>query len=106
MKRVPATEFKARCLELMDRVSEKRETYVITKRGKAVAKLVPVEWKRRELLFGRLRGMAEEVGDIVSPVVPASAWKTLQEWDAINASRPAHPPGRARPPRRRRGPAS
>ena len=104
MARIPATEFKARCLELMDRVSEKRETYVITKRGKAVAKLVPVEWKSAEPLFGRMRGMAEEVGDIVSPIVPAAAWETLQEWDELNASRPARPHRRAR--RRRRRPVS
>jgi prevent-host-death family protein len=37
---VPAASFKARCLELMDRVRETRETYVITKHGKPVAKLV------------------------------------------------------------------
>jgi len=34
MGNVPATEFKAKCLELMDRVAERRETFVITKRGK------------------------------------------------------------------------
>ncbi len=33
MTDIPATEFKAKCLELMDRVAERRETYVITKRG-------------------------------------------------------------------------
>jgi prevent-host-death family protein len=101
MARIPATEFKARCLELMDRVSEKRETYVITKRGKPVAKLVPVEWKPGEPLFGRMRGMAEEVGDIVSPVVPADAWEILQEWDELNAAPSAPPPRRAKPGRRR-----
>jgi prevent-host-death family protein len=65
MARVPATEFKARCLELMDRVAQKRVTYVITKRGRAVPRLVPVERKRDEPLFGRVRGMAEQAGDIV-----------------------------------------
>jgi prevent-host-death family protein len=40
---VPATEFKAKCLELMDRVAEGRETYVITKRGRPVAKLVTAD---------------------------------------------------------------
>ena len=43
MAKVPATEFKAKCLELMDRVSERHETFIITKRGRPVAKLVPVE---------------------------------------------------------------
>jgi prevent-host-death family protein len=96
MARIPATEFKARCLELMDRVSEKRETYVITKRGKPIAKLVPVEWKPGEPLFGRMRGMAEEVGDIMAPVLPDGAWEVLKEWDELTSSRPAKARRRAR----------
>ena len=101
--RVPATEFKARCLELMDRVSERRETYVITKRGKAVAKLVPVEWKPGQPLFGRMRGMAEEVGDIVSPVMPEGASQVLTEWDELNAHAPATARRRGRTRGRTRG---
>lgn len=99
MGNVGATEFKAKCLELMDRVAERRETFVITKRGKPVAKLVPVEAKRGESLFGRLRHMVDEVEDITSPVVPFEAWETLKEWDELNAS---DSPGRkaARRPRR------
>ena len=100
MARIPATEFKARCLELMDRVAEKRETYVITKRGKPVARLVPVAWNAKDPLFGRLRGMAVEVGDIMSPVVPADAWDTLREWDELNAPDPVK--ARRRPKRARR----
>jgi prevent-host-death family protein len=101
MARVAATEFKARCLELMDRVAERRETFVITKRGKAVAKLVPMERKAEEALFGRLRGMAEEVGDITRPVVPADAWETLKEWDALNATNPSKGQRRTKPRRSR-----
>lgn len=55
-----ATEFKAKCLKLMDR----KETVVVTKRGKVVARLVP-EVTKREPIFGRWKGMAEEVGDII-----------------------------------------
>ena len=43
MTNIPATEFKAKCLALMDRVAERQESYVITKRGKPVARLVPLE---------------------------------------------------------------
>jgi len=106
MARVPATEFKARCLELMDRVAERRETYVITKRGKPVARLVPVEWKAKEPLFGRLRGMAVEIGDIMTPVVPADAWETLKEWDELNAPGPARARRRPKRARRKRSPTA
>ena len=40
---VGAAEFKARCLELVDRVRESRAEFVITRHGTPVAKLVPVE---------------------------------------------------------------
>jgi prevent-host-death family protein len=103
MARIPATEFKARCLELMDRVSERRETYVITKRGKAVAKLVPLEWKPGQPLFGRMRGMSEDVGDIVGPVMPGGASEVLKEWDDLNSPDLAKARRRQRPARRTRG---
>ena len=51
-----AAEFKARCLELMDRVRETRVEYVITKHGKPVAKLVPVGEANRPSFFGALKG--------------------------------------------------
>ena len=38
---IPASEFKAKCLALLDEVAQKRETLVVTKRGKPVAKVVP-----------------------------------------------------------------
>jgi len=85
--KIPATEFKAKCLELMDRVAEHRTTYVITKRGKPVAKLVPIERTGDEPLFGRLRGMAEEAGDIVGPVVAPSTWRTLEAWEDLETTR-------------------
>ena len=50
---IPATEFKATCLALLDRVAERRESFVITKRGKPVAKLVPLaatKQKRKSLI--------------------------------------------------------
>ncbi len=83
MPNVPATEFKAKCLELMDRVAERRETYVITKRGKPVAKLVPLESTPKDSIFGWLRGCGTIVGDIISPATPPTAWETLEEWDEM-----------------------
>ena len=51
-----AAEFKATCLELMDRVRETGVEYVVTKHGKPVAKLVPyVEPKPRKVV-GSMKG--------------------------------------------------
>lgn len=67
MRKIGAGEFKARCLTLMEKVRSTREPLVITKRGKPVAKLVPVEDEKDEF-FGRLKGMFRVVGDIEAPI--------------------------------------
>ncbi len=72
---IPAGEFKAKCLKLMDQVRESGQEIVITKRGKPVAKLVPLEPKERPPLFGCMKGSIEILGDIISPIDV--------EWDAM-----------------------
>lgn len=51
-----AAEFKARCLDLMDRVRETGVEYVVTKHGRPVAKLVPYAASTRQPLFGSMKG--------------------------------------------------
>jgi prevent-host-death family protein len=53
---VPAAEFKATCLELMDRVRETGVEYVVTKHGRPVAKLVPYVESKPRGMFGALKG--------------------------------------------------
>ncbi|HEU5232706.1 MAG TPA: type II toxin-antitoxin system Phd/YefM family antitoxin [Terriglobales bacterium] len=77
MKTIPAGEFKSKCLQLMDKVQRTRRPITITKRGKPVAKLVPVEQEQDEW-FGRLRGEMKIVGDIVSPIDPPEAWESTR----------------------------
>ncbi|MGA2355765.1 MAG: type II toxin-antitoxin system Phd/YefM family antitoxin [Terriglobales bacterium] len=77
MKKIAAGEFKARCLALMEDVRSTREPLVITKRGKPVAKLVPIEDKKDDWI-GRLNGKMRIVGDIESPVVPLEDWEALR----------------------------
>ena len=74
MKTISAAEFKARCLSLMDDVQRTRQTVVITKRGKPVAKLAPVPAVGKDNFIGRLEGKIRIVGDIESPVVPPETW--------------------------------
>lgn len=75
MKQMPAGEFKAQCLAVMDQVSESGEPVVITKHGKPVVKLVPAE-KQADDLFGYMAGKVKIVGDIVGPVTPPDDWGT------------------------------
>jgi prevent-host-death family protein len=74
MKSMPAGEFKARCLRVMEQVRATREPVEITKRGRPVAKLVPAA-ERRDDIFGCLKGVVEVVGDIESPLVPPEDWE-------------------------------
>jgi prevent-host-death family protein len=74
MKTIPAAQFKARCLKIMDEVKTRREPVVITKKGKPVARLLPVEEPGRDV-FGCLAGELEIAGDITAPAIAPSAWK-------------------------------
>ena len=69
-KYVAAADFKANCLRLMDEVAQQRRPIIITKRGKPVAKLVPVETETIGL-FGRMAGSIKICGDIINPIEDA-----------------------------------
>lgn len=64
---IQAGHFKAKCLQLMDEVNEKHISIVITKHGKAVAKLVPID-ETPVNSFGCMKGTVTISGDIVSPI--------------------------------------
>jgi prevent-host-death family protein len=74
MKQIPAGEFKAQCLAIMDRVLRSGEPVLITKHGKPVVKLVPAE-KQVDEIFGYMAGKVKIVGDIVGPVTPLEDWE-------------------------------
>jgi prevent-host-death family protein len=80
---VPAGEFKARCLKLMDEVRATRRPIVSTKRGKPVARLVPVE-EEMPSIFGRMRGTVTIHGDIVGPTGEGMA---CAEGDSLRGRR-------------------
>ena len=92
MKTMPAGEFKARCLRVMEEVKKYRTPVVITKKGRIVAKLVPPDTPATDV-FGCMAGTARIVGDIEAPIVPPQA------WEALRTARPAQ---RRRPSSRRR----
>ena len=73
MKTMTAGKFKANCLRVIDEVQAKRIPVVITKRGKPLVKILPMEPKRDEI-FGFLRGKGKIKGDIIKPAF------TLREW--------------------------
>ena len=67
MDTIKASEFKAKCLKLMDEVARTGEEVTITKNGRPVAKLVPATPGATQLL-GLHKGMIDISGDIESPI--------------------------------------
>ena len=67
MRTMKASEFKAKCLKLMDEVAATGESIVITKNGEPVSRLVPYR-QRPGTLFGATPGAIKVVGDIVEPI--------------------------------------
>ena len=66
-RQVSAASFKAGCLRLLDEVAQQRRPIIVTKRGKPVAKLVPVDEEPIDL-FGRMAGTIRICGDIIGPI--------------------------------------
>jgi prevent-host-death family protein len=64
---IKASEFKAKCLAVLDEVERTRQPVVITKRGKPVARLVP-HVAAKAGARGILKGRVEILGDIISPI--------------------------------------
>ncbi len=70
---IPAAQFKAECLHLINTVHDQHVSYVITKRGKPFAKLIPIIEEGTNY-FGFMKDTSSTSGDIVGPID--------LEWDA------------------------
>ncbi|MFZ0200919.1 MAG: type II toxin-antitoxin system Phd/YefM family antitoxin [Candidatus Sulfotelmatobacter sp.] len=73
MKEIPAAAFKAQCLALMEDVRSTKRPLVITKRGKPVAKLVPIDEPKDDFI-GRLKGVFQVSGDLDAD--PPEEWES------------------------------
>jgi prevent-host-death family protein len=69
MNDVSISEFKAKCLGLIERVHKTRQPLRITRHGRPVAEVIPAGPDRKRKFLGDMIGTAEIVGDIVSPVI-------------------------------------
>ncbi len=77
MKEVAISEFKAKCLGILEEVRKTRKPIRVTRFGKPVAEVVPpTPTKGIGRQLGRMAGTAEIVGDIVGPT------GSLEDWEA------------------------
>ena len=63
---VSATEFKAKCLAILDEVEERGESITVTRRGRPVAVVSPAKRKAFKSPANSWAGRGRIVGDIVS----------------------------------------
>ena len=76
---IKASEFKAKCLKLMDEVADSGHEIVITKNGRPVSRLVPYREKPKSL-FGIDKGRIEILGDIIEPLDVVWEANTGKTW--------------------------
>ena len=80
MEEVAISEFKAKCLGLLERVRKTKKPIRITRYGKPVADVVPAApAARKRSWLGSMAGKMEIVGDIVSPVIDLNDIEALRD---------------------------
>jgi prevent-host-death family protein len=78
MKEVAISEFKAKCLSLLEQVQKTKKPIRITRFGKPVAEVVPTSPALQSDWMGSMKDRIEILGDIVSPANEESDWEVLQ----------------------------
>jgi antitoxin (DNA-binding transcriptional repressor) of toxin-antitoxin stability system len=73
MKSIKISEFKVRCLALLDQVRNEGETFLILDGGRPVAQVGPVQSPRGRYPQDDLKGSVEILGDLLAPVLPADS---------------------------------
>lgn len=79
MKEVAISEFKAKCLAILDQVHKTKRPIRITRRGKPVAEVVPPSPESNKDIFGFMKGEVKILGDIVSPASDPDDWEVLRD---------------------------
>ena len=80
MQEVAISEFKAKCLALLEQVRKTKKPILITRRGQPVAEIVPPSpAKPKGDWLGSMKGSFDIVGDIVSPVIDLTDIEALRD---------------------------
>lgn len=73
MKTLSVSKFKATCLAVLEDVSKQKKKIIVTKRGKPIAEIIPVNHEKKDI---PLKDTVLFMGDIVSPVAE-------EEWEVL-----------------------
>jgi prevent-host-death family protein len=79
MEEISISEFKAKCLALLERVRRTKQPILVTRFGKPIAEVVPPSPATPGTWLGSMADVIEIVGDIVSPVIEEGDWEALRD---------------------------
>ena len=79
MRDISISEFKAKCLGLVEEVHKTRQPLRITRHGRPMAELVPAGPDRKRKFLGAMEGTAKIVGDIVSPIIDLNDFEVYRD---------------------------
>jgi prevent-host-death family protein len=79
MKEVAISEFKAKCLALLDQVQKTKKPILITRRGEPVAEIVPPTPIRSNDWIGSMKNEMDILGDLIAPASDEDDWEVLRD---------------------------
>jgi prevent-host-death family protein len=79
MKEIAISEFKAKCLALLDQVQKSKQPIRVTRFGKPIAEVVPPSPSPATGWIGSMKNTIEIVGDVVSPANEENDWEALRD---------------------------
>jgi prevent-host-death family protein len=79
MNDIPISQFKAKCLGLIEQVHKTRQPLRITRHGKPVAEVIPAGPGPKRNFLGDMAGSVEILGDIVSPVIDLDDFEAYRD---------------------------
>lgn len=73
---INVAEFRIKCSKIFDQVQSTQREVIITKRGKRIAKIVPMDQEdRKDPLIGALIGVGRTIEDLTQPVIDSQSWE-------------------------------
>ena len=79
MQEIAISEFKAKCLSLLDEVNKTKKPLRITRRGKPIAEVIPPAPVTKRRRLGYMAGKAKILGDIISPVIDLNDFEASRD---------------------------
>jgi prevent-host-death family protein len=79
MREIAISEFKAKCLALLDEVEKTKQPLLVTRHGKPIAEINPPAPVENVSWIGSMKGTGKILGDIVSPASDIEDWEVLRD---------------------------